>query len=360
MLSGKSLLILLLSSGLAQGREISNAELGRKALETTLSYVKSPDSDIRGMAADILGQTGNRSAAGILKRMLSDTDRHTRINAAEALWELGDTSGIRTIYGIIGDVPAQGTISNSPLVELKIISQNKIREHAIEALARMKGGKAADLLFSLKNDNYGSIRDAAARELARLGYSDELAQFLNAVESTDESIRYEGANILAKICNSDAVDPLKNLLIKEKSIRVRIAALDALKCMNGRKGALDELLKLADDPNPTIKFKAVGILSAINDKRAFEKLKEISGATNDINLKIASLQGLMTGGETPDEEIFTRAFDSNSQDVKLDALKALKNVPDAQARRYLLVALGDNSVNVRLGAALQVLRRFSK
>ena len=36
------------------------------------------------------------------------------------------------------------------------------------------------MLFNLKNDNYGPIRDAAAKELARLGDSDELAQFLDA------------------------------------------------------------------------------------------------------------------------------------------------------------------------------------
>lgn len=356
----RALFLLLLSSGLARGQEISNKDLGRKALETTLSYIKSQDSDIRGMAAEILGQTGNKSAAGVLKKLLADPDRHVRINAAQALWNLGDPSGLKIVYNIIGDVPAQGPVGNSPLVQLKIISQNKIREHAIEALARMREEKAAEMLFSLKNDNYGAIRDVAARELARLGYSDELAQFLDAVTSEDEAIRFEGANILAKICNSDAVAPLKNLLLNEKSIRVRIAALDALKCMGGGKGALDELLKLADDPNPTLKFKAVGALSAIRDKRAFEKLKAISGATNDINLKIASLRGLMAGGEKPDAEVFTRAFDSNNQDVKLDALKALQNVPDAGAKQYLLTALGDNSVNVRLGAALQVLKRFSR
>ena len=216
------------------------------------------------------------------------------------------------------------------------------------------------MLFNLKNDNYGSIRDVAARELARLGYSDELAQFLDALTSEDEAMRFEGANILGKICNSDAVEPLKGLLASEKSMRVRIAALDAIKCMSDKKSALPELLKLADDANPTIKFKAVSALSSIPDKKAFDKIKEISGATNDISLKIAAFRGLLAGGEKPDAGVLTRAFDSNSQDVKLEALKALLLVPDADAKPYLLTALNDNSVNVRLGAALQVLKRFAK
>jgi HEAT repeat protein len=357
---GKALLLLLLTTGFARGQEISNRDLGRKALETTLAYVKSPDSDIRGLAADVLGQAGNSAAKGVLAKLLSDPDKHVRINAAQALWRLGYRSGFKVLHGIINDVPAQGPVVNSPLVELKIISQNKIREHAIEALARMDGEKAPEMLFNLKNDAYGSIRDVAARELARLGYSDELAQFLDAVESPDEALRFEGVRILAKICNSAAVPPLKGLLLNDKSIRVRIAALDALKCMDGRKGALDELLKLADDLNPTLKFKAVEALSAVNDKRAFEKLKELYGAAGDISLKVAALKGLMAGGEKPDAEVFSRAFDSNNQEAKLDALQALQGVPDAQAKPHLLAALGDNSVEVRLSAALQVLKRFSK
>jgi HEAT repeat protein len=354
------LLLILLSSGLTRGQELSNKDLGHKALELALTYIKSQDSDIRSMAADVLGQTGNKSAAGVLKKLLSDRDQHTRITAPEALWNLGDPSGLKTIYAIIGDVPAQGTVNNSPLVQLKIISQNKIREHAIEALARVKGEKVVEMLFGLKNDNYGSIRDVAARELARLGYSEELAQFLDAVTSEDEAIRFEGTSILAKICNSDAVGPLKNLLATEKSMRVRIAALDALKCMNGSKNALAELLKLSGDPNPTIKFKAVCALSSVRDKKAFEKLKEISGVSNDIGLKVAALKGIMAGGEEADEDVLTRAFDSNSQEVKLDALKVLQSMPDEKVKQYLTTALGDNSVNVQLGAALQVLKRFAK
>ena len=143
-------------------------------------------------------------------------------------------------------------------------------------------------------------------------------------------------------------------------MRVRIAALDAIKCMSDKKRALPELLKLADDGNPTLKFKAVSALSSIPDAKAFAKIKEISGATNDISLKIAAFRGLIAGGEKPAVELLTRAFDSNSQDVKIEALNALQTVPDSDAKPYLLTALNDNSVNVRLGAALQVLKRFTK
>ncbi|MBI4801160.1 MAG: HEAT repeat domain-containing protein [Elusimicrobia bacterium] len=347
-------------AGRLGAQELSNHDLGRKALETAVTYTKSADSDVRTMAAEVLGQTGNKSAAGLLKKLLADPDKHTRIAAAESLWKLGDTGGFQAIYAIINDVPAQGPVGNTALVELKIISQNKIREHAIEAYARIKGEKASELLFKLKNDTYGSIRDVAARELSGLGYSDEMAQFLDALESDDEAIRYASVKVFAKICNSDAVEPLGALLMKEMSSRVRIAALDALKCMSARKNALPQLLKLADDANPSIQFKAVGVLSAIRDKKAFEKLAGIYGATTDLNLKVATLKGLMSGGRAPDKDLLDLAFASANPDVKTEALKVLENMAEAEVKPYLRDALSDSSVNVRLAAAQQILKRFAK
>ena len=97
MIAARTLLVLLLAAGFARGQEISNKELGRKALETALSHIKSQDPDVRSMAADILGQTGNKAASGVLKKMLADTDKHTRINASEALWNLGDPSGLKIV-----------------------------------------------------------------------------------------------------------------------------------------------------------------------------------------------------------------------------------------------------------------------
>ena len=201
-------LVILFAAGLVRGQEsadiISNRDIGRRALKITLSYMKDRDPDIRGMAASILGQAGNRSAVGVLKKMLSDPDKHVRIRAAEALWELGDPSGLKIIYAIIGDVPVRNQADNSPLAELRIISQNKVREHAIAAFSRMKKNKAANVLLKLKNDAFGAIRDTAARELARLGYTEELAQFLDATSD-------------AALCSGGAGEPDSTSL--ERGIR---------------------------------------------------------------------------------------------------------------------------------------------
>jgi len=356
------LLLLLLLPGSCPAQGLSRAELGRKALGLVVTQLKSSDSEVRAQAADILGAAGNPSAIGMLKNLLADKDKHVRIAAARALWELGSPAGVKTLYTIINDVPPQGPIpvTNSPLVELKVISQNKVREHAVEALVAMKGKKAADVLFTLKNDNYGTIRDVAARELARVGYDEELAQFTDALASEDEALRYQGAATMGKVCSPAAAAPVKTLLQTEKSVRVRMAALDALKCNPSRKEAMEELLKLADDANPTIKYKAASVLSLIKDPKAQAKLSDISAGTPDIRLKIAAQRSLAVNGAPVDAGVVRSAMSAVSPEVKLEALEAVNSIAEDEAEPLLAAALEDPSAQVKMAAALQIIKRFSK
>ena len=354
--------ISLLSALTCGAQALTRADLGRKALETVVTHIKSDDSDVRALAAEILGDAGNRSASGILRKLLEDKDKYVRIAAARSLWELGSPVGVKTIYAIINDVPAQGpvAVTNTPLVELKIISQNKIRAKAMETLVRMKGEKASEILFKMKNDNYGTIRDAAARELARIGYDEELTQFTDALASEDEALRYESALVMGKVCSPAAAQPLKTLLASEKSVRVKMAALDALNCNPSKKEALKELLKLADDENSTIKYKAVTALSGIKDPGAQSKLAALAAGTSDIRLRIVAQKGLALGGTPPDAATVRSALDAVSPDIKLAALDLLAAFPEDQAVPLLAAALDDVNVQVKLTAALQVLKRFSR
>ena len=356
-------LLLFIPALPGQAAPISRQDLGRKALSAVAAQLKSDDSDLRARAAEILGATGNKAAIPMLKNLLNDRDKYVRIAAARSLWELGSTAGIKTIYAIINDVPAQGTVpvTNSPLVELKVISQNKIRTKAMETLVGMKGKDASDVLYKMKNDNYGTIRDAAARELARLGNEEELVQFTDALGSGDEALRYESAVVMSKLCVSAAADSLKALLPAEKSVRVLMAALDALKCNPAKKEALDEVLKLADNPNPTIKYKAVAVLSGIKDLKAQARLASVaSSPASDIRLKITAQKGLMYNGAPAAIAVVQSALDAVNPEVKLEALDVVEGFTEDEAVPLLAQALDDVSVQVKLASALQVLKRFAR
>ncbi len=343
-------------------QSLSKKDLGRKALQTVVSHLKSDDSDVRALAAAILGGAGNQAATGVLKTMLEDRDKYVRIAAARALWELGSPVGMKVLLGIINDVPAQGpiTVTNTPLVELKIISQNKIREKAIESYAGIKGEKGADLLYKLKNDNYGPVRDAAARELARLGHGEELSQFIEALGAEDEAIRYEGASGLSKICSGAAAGPLAKLLAAEKSVRVRMAALDALKCSPSKDEAAEVLIQLADDQNPTIKYKAVSALCGIKSARVKEKLAALAAGASDIRTKITVQRGLILSGVPADLKVAQDAMSAATPEIRLEAVEVASAFSDAEALPLLAQALDDPDTSVKLAGALQTLKRAAK
>lgn len=334
--------------------------LGRRALETVVSRLGDRDSEVREQAIRVMGETGNKGAAATLRKSLADPDKHVRIAAAEALWKLGDASGLKTINAIINDQPAQGPIANSPLVELKVISQNNIRARAVQALASMRGKKAEQALFALRNDNFGKIRDTAALELARLGHGGELEQFIAALSNPDEGIRYEGASALASICAESAVQPLRDLLAGESSVRVKMAALDALACSPGKDAALAELLSLSSDKNPSVSVKALTALGGIKNSKAFEKLSAVVGdAESDLILKLAAAGGLARTGRKPPIGLLRRATDSNSEEARRAGLELLPLLTDDEAVPYLESFIADSNLNIRLEAALQSLKRFS-
>lgn len=355
-------LLLAFAAQPGQAQSLSKKELGTKALQIVAAHLKSDDSDVRALAARVLGEAGNKAAAGALRNMLGDRDKYVRIAAARALWELGSPAGLKTVTGIMEDVPAQGPVpvTNNPLVELKIISQNKIREKAMETYAWMKGEKAADLLYKLKNDNYGPVRDAAARELARLGRDEELAQFTAALTDPDEAIRYESCSVLAKVCHPSAAAPLAKLLAGENSVRVKMAALDALKCTPSRKDAADILVKLSDDDNPTIKYKAVAALGGIKDNKVKARLTAVAAETQDIRLRITAHRGLILSGTTGQLNPVRDAMSAASPDIRLEALEVAAALPDQDSFPVFAQALEDPDTTVKLTGALHILRKASR
>ncbi len=340
--------------------ETSNKELGKKALKTIVSEIRNPDSDIRMLSCDILGKIGNKAAVKLLKNRLNDVSKHVQISAAEALYTLGDKSALKTILHIINDVPGKKPIANTALLQMKIISRNKIREKAIEAVVRILEDNSRDLLYSLKNDSYGIIRDAAARELAMLGEISQMPNFFYALENEDEAIRYSAALSFSKICSEGSIAPLKAAFEKETSMRVKIAILDSFLCISDKRALKDTMLKLSSSSNPTIKFKAVLALSDIKSKKVFTKMNDIYSQSQDLGLRLAAMKGMSKYRKKPDTNILNPAFYSDSTEIKMLALDIIRDVDINDAMLLLANALEDKDYQVKLNAARQIVERLAK
>lgn len=318
------------------------------------------NSDIRALSCEILGEIGNKSAAKLLKKKLRDASAHARIAAAGALYKLGDKSGLKVLYSIINDVPGKKPILNNPLLEMKIISKNKIREKAIETLAEILGGDSKEVLFALKRDSYGIVRDAAARELARLGENSETARFVYALEDEDDGIRYEAAKSVARICSGKTLEAMRNLMKIETSMDVKMAVFDYFLCLGDKDKLFMDMLKISLSKNPTIKFKAVLVLAGMDDGKAGEKLAEIFRESNDLGVKVAALGGMPEKEKNARAGVLVTALRSGEEDIKEAALRVLEKMDMSKIKKTLAGVLEDEDYRIRLLAARQLVQRLAR
>lgn len=349
--------ILLFSQSSKSSLKTENS-IEKKALATIVKHLKNSDSDIKAYAIEALGKTGNEKLIPVLRKYLNDKNKYIIISTVKALWELGDINSIEYLYKIIADVPpAKLSVStNDPLTQLKIISQNKIREKAIETVVDLIGIKAKDLLLGLKNNEYyGTIRDVAARELAKIGFKNEIDNFYNALKSDDEEIRNQAAENLAKICPEDGYNIAKAFEI-EKSVRVKILLLDALKC-SIISGEIEKiLLKHINDENLTIRHKTIEILTHSGNDKTLEKLKKIYEDTPDVTLKLIIAKRLLEKNmiTLTKEDIDYFASVDNSE-VKRKIINIIDYVDKNTMKQYLEKYLDDSEPYVQIDAAIKII-----
>jgi len=330
------------------------------ALNTIVSHLKNSDSDVKAYAIEALSKTHNSKLIPIIKKYLDDPSKYVQISAVKAMWELGEVKYVSKLADIINDTPKENIYKNDPLTQIKIISQNKIREKAIEAMVDLSGIKASKFLLELKeNDNFPQIRDVASRELAKIGFKDELTNFYQALNSNDEEIRNQAAQDLIRICPDEAGEILIAIK-KEKSIRVKILMIESLKCAELNSKDEEDVIKFIDDENQTIRYKAIFILVNSNSQKVLEKLKKVYEDTPDINIKLIVAKKLLKENLIKIEQSDVEYFNSiNDSEVKRNFIGISSYIPELSLN-YLINYLNDSNPYVQIDSAIQIIQMEKK
>jgi len=330
------------------------------ALNTIVSHLKNSDSDVKAYAIEALSKTHNSKLIPIIKKYLDDPSKYVQISAVKAMWELGEVKYVSKLADIINDTPKENIYKNDPLTQIKIISQNKIREKAIEAMVDLSGIKASKFLLELKeNDNFPQIRDVASRELAKIGFKDELTNFYQALNSNDEEIRNQAAQDLIRICPDEAGEILIAIK-KEKSIRVKILMIESLKCAKLNSKDEEDVIKFIDDENQTIRYKAIFILVNSNSQKVLEKLKKVYEDTPDMNIKLIVAKKLLKENLIKIEQSDVEYFNSiNDSEVKRNFIGISSYIPELSLN-YLINYLNDSNPYVQIDSAIQIIQMEKK
>jgi HEAT repeat protein len=165
---------------------------------------------IRADTAFILGMLGEKSAIPILSQMLhNDTDVNVKLQAAEALWKLGEESGENALV--------EATVSN-------YASDVMI---AVLALAEPRDTRLLGQIEGLYHADYPQEDLVCARAAGMLGSDSGYGFAMKGEESEDPRQRALAAMAFGDIGRTDAQPRLAKLL-KDNDPDVRLAAAGAI------------------------------------------------------------------------------------------------------------------------------------
>ncbi|MBI3732071.1 MAG: HEAT repeat domain-containing protein [Chloroflexi bacterium] len=362
-------------------RDIQGTEAGEDALRGFLSALNHESEDLRGDAAEALGQLGNTipEVPTALLTALNDKNERVRRNAVMALGRIGHATPEVLIAlltalndeheGVRGNAVLAlmwlGNTTPAVLTALLTALNDKnegVRGNAVGALGRL-GNATPEVLAALLtalNDKSKGVRGNAAQALGRLGNAtpEVLAALLTALNDADEDVRRSAALALGR--SGDATPEVLTALVtalNDKSKGVRGNTVVAL----GRSGdatpeVLAALLTALKDKNGGVRGNAAQALGRIGHATP-EVLIALLTALNDDKEYVRG-NALVTlgwlGNATPEvlAALLTALNDKNGG-VRGNAAQALGRLGNAtpEVLAALLTALNDKSKGVRGNAA---------
>lgn len=172
-------------------------------------YAVDPNPVIRRNAVMALGLLGEKSAIKILWQLQRDTDPAVRLQVAEAMWRLGNETGLKDCIAL----------TVSPFADEQIIGAL--------ALAAPKDMRARPYLRGKLTTGHDEVNLAAARAMGMIGEDTGYGVALKGAKSSDPRQRAMAALAFGAIGRADAQSSL-DMLLKDSNENVRLAAAVAV------------------------------------------------------------------------------------------------------------------------------------
>ena len=281
------------------------------------------------------------------------------------------------VLGKSGDIQAVG-----PLIQAMEDEDRNVRQWAVLALRRLGGMASQGLIGALESGNE-SVRWQAAAALGQINDSSVVEPLIMALFNRSNETRYWAAISLGQIGDVQATEPLVYVLGNEnQSVRVasglallaiegaqavdrlvallkdsesgrRVGAAEAL----GRAGdarAVQPLLQALRDSSPDVRAAAAGALGAFNDSQAIEPLISALADYNGV-VRSKAVNALAEMGR-PATGALIAALERDDIQIKQGAAEALGEIKDARAVEPLIVAFTSQSREMRLASVAALLK----
>ncbi len=259
-------------------------KIGPSSVDSLIGFLKDSEDEVRGRAAEALGEIGDIKATPFLVELLKDDISDVRIKAADALGQLKDSAAI------------------GPLVEARNDDDYEVAEVAIWALRDMGDEALQPLLRILKEDNVDA-RKMAAQTLGHMGHKKAIKPLIEALNDESEYVRRGASWGLGKIKADEGMEPLIEAL-DDDEWWVRMDAATALGNFKEKK-AVEALGMLLDkEKEMIVAERVINSLREIGDKDAIGPLSRFLFSKFD-RLKWRTLMALDEIGWEPSNDLET-------------------------------------------------------
>jgi HEAT repeat protein len=219
-------------------------------VEAAIHALQDPSAAVRRTAAGSLARLRDPSAAGALGKALGDPDPEVRLGAVRALGVIDDESVLGFLVSALND----------PDVRVRQVTSEVLTEWSSPAVAKRLAGVLA----------VPSLRESAAELLLKMGPSavelliDVLRQGHLEVTSTVGSLLQRIVGLDEFVAQTGNADPDR-----------RMRAMEAIGAIGGPP-AVDALLARLSDPDERVRIRSAQLLGRLRDGRAREPLSMVA------------------------------------------------------------------------------------
>ncbi len=259
--------------------------------DVLVSRLQNGDPNEREIAANVLGQLGEKSAShDLLKVLRSDTDTRVKAAVAEAIGLLGEARAVKSLLSFL-DTPDIHLRNSVVRAIIRIADEShagdvahhlkhpekRVRVLAAHILGQLRGANAGKALQKALQDDAYEVREAAVKALGEVGGAQSLAALLKAAAKPQEYPLVWVLDSLGKIREPSALPVLVDA-VKHANAEVREAAANALGKILARE-SIPELIPLLEDPDERVRSSTLKSLGKLRTYVEIEK--RISSLTGD-------------------------------------------------------------------------------
>ncbi len=308
-------------------------------------FNKYNDPYVRMNAAEALGEIGDERAVDALIKALGDEDWYIRRAAAEALGNIGDKRAVDSLIKALEDenwevrlaaAKALGYIGAKEAVDELIDrllndSAEEVRVRAAESLGLIGEPQALTALQqAVEKDSSNWVRSAASKAIAKIKQANAVAQG-EEVEQPEEAQKPQTQEETAPVTVQAPSTPPTEELIAQLSSEDKQKVLEALQELSQRKAveAVEPILGLLGRDDNDIQNACLDALENISLEIKDESLKKVTEGvlallkaenTTDMVRAIEELGALKDKRALP---VLIRALGIDGSEVRLTALNVI-------------------------------------